>query len=196
MNNVTLVGQVSGIEEHENISYFLLSSKRMSGYADVIKCCATSELCSVLEDNMIVEITGELRTKNYIGDDNKAHLKIYVVVRSLKVKNTQTNDSNNISIDGYVCKKPIYRFTPNNIEICDLIIASNRLSGKSDYIPCIAWHKDAYTLSQINVGTHICICGRIQSREYEKKYDNGISEIKVAYEVSIASIDTIDKEGN
>lgn len=196
MNNVTLVGQVSGIEKHENITYFLLSSKRMSGYADVIKCCAISELCSVLEDNMIVEITGELRTKNYIGDDNKAHLKIYVVARSLEVKNTQTNDSNNISIDGYICKKPVHRFTPNNIEICDSIIASNRFNGKTDYIPCIAWHKDAYILSQMDVGLHVYICGRIQSREYEKKYDSGISEIKIAYEVSISHIDIINKEDN
>lgn len=196
MNEVVLIGQVSGIEKHENTIYFLLLSKRMSGYADVIKCCAASELCSELEDNVTVEITGELRTKNYIGDDNKTHLKIYVVARSLEVKNTQTNDSNNISIDGYVCKKPIYRFTSKNVEICDLIIASNRSNGKSDYIPCIAWYKDAHILSQVSVGTRICISGRIQSREYEKKYDNGVSEIKVAYEVSIASADIIDKEDN
>lgn len=196
MNDVMLVGQISGIEKHENITYFLISPKRISGYADVIKCCAANELCSDIEDNMTVEITGELRTKNCLGDDNKTHLKIYVVVRTLIIRDAQISNLNNILIDGYICKKPLHRFTPNNIEICDLLIASNRLNGKTDYIPCIAWHKDAYILSQMDVGLHVYICGRIQSREYEKKYDSGISEIKIAYEVSISHIDIINKEDN
>lgn len=194
MNNVELIGQVFGVEKRTTATYFMLSIKRLSGVEDIIKCCANNILSSTLENDATAKITGELKTKNYMGDDNKSHVMIYIIARDLKIVDAQTNNLNMIRIDGYVCKKPIYRVTPSGTDICDLLVASNRIKGKTDYIPCIAWYKNAYDLSRAEVGTHICIIGRVQSREYEKKYDDGVSEIKVAYEVSISSVDIINEE--
>ena len=96
--------------------------------------------------------------------------------------------SNQIFLDGFVCKPPVYRKTPLGREIADLLVAVNRQYGKSDYIPCIAWGRNAKYASEISIGANIQVVGRVQSREYSKKIDDERTEIRVAYEVSVSQI--------
>ena len=98
---------------------------------------------------------------------------------------------NHIFLDGYVCKHPVYRKTPLGREIADVLLAVNRPYGKSDYIPCICWGRNARFADQFEVGTHVQIWGRIQSREYQKKIDEEIYEKRVAYEVSVSKLEYI-----
>ena len=104
--------------------------------------------------------------------------------------------SNEVTLNGYICKKPIYRQTPFGREISDLLLAVNRAYNKSDYIPCIAWGRNARFCENIPVGTEVKIVGRVQSRTYEKKYDDGRVETKVAYEVSVSSLEVVNQDDN
>ena len=104
--------------------------------------------------------------------------------------------SNEVTLNGYICKKPIYRQTPFGREIADLLLAVNRAYNKSDYIPCIAWGRNARFCENIEVGTEVKVVGRVQSRTYEKKYEDGTSETKVAYEVSISSLEVVKQDGD
>mgnify|MGYP001112453209 CR=1 FL=1 len=104
--------------------------------------------------------------------------------------------TNEVVLIGFVCKKPIYRQTPFGREIADLLLAVNRAYNKSDYIPTIAWGRNARFCQNLEVGAQVKIIGRVQSRQYEKKYEDGTSEMKVAYEVSICSLELINEEGN
>jgi single-stranded DNA-binding protein len=103
---------------------------------------------------------------------------------------------NEIYLDGYICKSPIYRTTPFGREISDLLIAVNRPYNKSDYIPCIAWGRNARFCEKLLVGDHIRIWGRIQSREYQKKHNNDEVETKMAYEVSISKLEYVENDNN
>ena len=105
---------------------------------------------------------------------------------------TEEYKSNQIYLDGYVCKEPIYRKTPLGREIADLLIAVNRSYGKSDYIPCICWGRNARFASGFEVGSHVEIWGRIQSREYVKKIGENITEKRVAYEVSVSKVERME----
>ena len=104
----------------------------------------------------------------------------------------ELEEVNNIEIIGFVCKEPIYRTTPFNREICDVLLAVNRNYGKSDYIPCIAWGRNARFVKEFNVGDKVRVEGRIQSREYQKKLENEEIQTKVAYEVSLSRISLIN----
>ena len=104
--------------------------------------------------------------------------------------------SNEVTLIGYICKKPIYRQTPFGREIADILLAVNRAYSKSDYIPCIAWGRTARFCENMEVGTEVKIVGRVQSRQYEKKYEDGTVENKVAYEVSVGSLEVIKEEDN
>lgn len=106
----------------------------------------------------------------------------------------EQSKSNQIYLDGYVCKPPIYRKTPLGREIADILIAVNRPYGKSDYIPCIAWGRNARFASTIEVGGHLQVQGRVQSREYTKKINEEETEKRVAYEVSVSKIDFVEDE--
>ena len=113
-------------------------------------------------------------------------------MNELAKKDTITNE---VVLVGYICKKPIYRQTPFGREIADLLLAVNRAYNKSDYIPTIAWGRNARFCQNLEVGAQVKIIGRVQSRQYEKKYEDGTSEMKVAYEVSICSLELINEEG-
>ena len=102
------------------------------------------------------------------------------------------NISNEVNLTGYVCKTPIYRITPFKREICDVLIAVNRRNGKSDYLPCIFWGRNAKYMESQPVGAKINIEGRIQSRSYIKKFDDGRSEEKTAYEISVSRLKNLD----
>ena len=102
--------------------------------------------------------------------------------------------TNEVVLVGYMCKKPIYRQTPFGREIADILLAVNRAYNKSDYIPCIAWGRNARFCQDLDVGTQVKLIGRVQSRTYEKKHEDGTSETRVAYEVSVGSLEVIQEE--
>ena len=108
-------------------------------------------------------------------------------------KDTVTNE---VVLVGYICKKPIYRQTPFGREIADLLLAVNRAYNKSDYIPCIAWGRNARFCQNLEVGTEVKVVGRVQSRNYEKKHEDGSVETRVAYEVSVGSLEVIEEKEN
>ena len=147
---------------------------------------------------MEIEVSGQFRSYNrHEGLKNKLILSIFV--RELQFVEDddmpqEQSKSNQIYLDGYVCKPPIYRKTPLGREIADILIAVNRPYGKSDYIPCIAWGRNARFASTIEVGGHLQVQGRVQSREYTKKINEEETEKRVAYEVSVSKIDFVEDE--
>ena len=126
----------------------------------------------------------------YKDENNKAN------EQSETGASTEENVSNEVVLNGYVCKKPIYRKTPFGREISDILLAVNRAYNKSDYIPCIAWGRNARFCENMEVGTEVKVVGRVQSRTYEKKFEDGRIEQRVAYEVSIGSLEVINKDEN
>jgi hypothetical protein len=136
-----------------------------------------------------VEITGQFRSYNkIIGDRSKLILSVFARDITVKNKNAEINTPNSIELTGFICKIPIYRTTPFNREIADILIAVNRDFNKSDYIPAIAWGRNARFAKNLLIGEKISITGRIQSREYQKKLDDGSAETRIAYEISINTI--------
>ena len=116
-----------------------------------------------------------------------------VFVRDIVEFDEETNP-NSIELEGYICKPPLYRTTPFKREICDLLLAVNRAYNKSDYIPCIAWGRNARFVNGLGVGERISVLGRIQSREYQKLQEDGSYRTKTAYEVSISRVIALSSE--
>ena len=167
---------------------------------DIIPLMISERLIDVTKDyrGMKIEVSGQFRSYNrHEGLKNKLILSIFV--RELQFVEDddmpqEQSKSNQIYLDGYVCKPPIYRKTPLGREIADILIAVNRPYGKSDYIPCIAWGRNARFASTIEVGGHLQVQGRVQSREYTKKINEEETEKRVAYEVSVSKIDFVEDE--
>lgn len=210
-NQLVLVGKVTSEKRFSHEIYgekfyiFDLSVPRLSGNSDNIPITISERL--LLEEDLEVGrniiIEGQFRSYNsYENERNKLILTVfakeikYAEEQDEEFKPTKENVSNEVTLTGYICKKPIYRKTPFGREIADLLLAVNRAYNKSDYIPCIAWGRNARFCENVPVGTEVRIVGRVQSRQYEKKYEDGTSEVKVAYEVSIASLEVIDEAGN
>ena len=163
---------------------------RLSDSYDTLPITISERLLSDLDlsSNNLVDVTGQLRSYNK-NIDNKNKLVLTVFARELKEVDGDTKDPNNIFLDGYICKEAVYRKTPLGREIADLLVAVNRSYGKSDYIPCICWGRNARFASTFEVGTHVQIWGRIQSREYVKKISETEVEQRTAYEVSVSKIE-------
>ena len=210
-NQLVLVGKVTREKRFSHEIYgekfyiFDLSVPRLSGNSDIIPITISERL--LLENELLVGsnviIEGQFRSYNsYENEKNKLILTVFAKEikfaenQEEEFKPSKENISNEVILTGYICKKPIYRKTPFGREIADLLLAVNRAYNKSDYIPCIAWGRNARFCENVPVGTEVKIVGRVQSRQYEKKYEDGTSEIKVAYEVSIASLEVIDEAGN
>lgn len=170
-----------------------LLTSRFSGRSDSIPLMLSESLVNVNKGcGCKVKITGRLQSYNQrIG--NKAHLKLSVNVDEIYFidRLSGCEDNNEIFLDGYICRPPVFRITPFKREIVDILLAVNRPYRKSDYIPCIAWGRDAKYLSRLGVGTEIGIKGRIQSREYIKKLSETECEKRVAYEVSVSKLESI-----
>lgn len=184
-NNVTMIGQLENELEfaYEAYGERFYSSKiicpRKSGTEDIIPITVSELLIEKSEQYVgkTVKICGSFRSYNKDG-----HLLLSVFANEFSVYGEDEIKNNNaISLDGYICKQPIFRETPLGRQITDVLIAVNRSKYKSDYIPCIFWEENAIYTSGLNVGTHIAIIGRIQSREYK--------ETKVAYEVSVSKVE-------
>ena len=209
-NYLTLVGKVTGEKRFSHEIYgerfftFNLSIPRLSGNADIIPVTTSERL---INDEMLTEgnkllIKGQFRSYNsYENEKNKLVLTVFAKdVQEVEEETSEENEivkkemiTNEVILVGYVCKKPIYRQTPFGREIADLLLAVNRAYNKSDYIPTIAWGRNARFCQNLEVGTQVKIVGRIQSRMYEKKYEDGTVEQKVAYEVSICSLELINQ---
>ncbi len=205
-NRVTIIGEIVSEFQfsHEVFGegFYLVnvSVDRLSDMVDIIPLMISERLIDVTKDcrGMKVEAAGQFRSYNrHEGERNKLILSIFVreieFVEDGEVPEEQSK-SNQIFLDGYICKPPIYRKTPLGREIADILIAVNRPYGKSDYIPCIAWGRNARYASQIEVGGHLQIWGRVQSREYTKKINEEEVEKRIAYEVSVSKIDVIEEE--
>ena len=177
-----------------------VSVNRLSDMVDVIPLMISERLIDVTKDyrGMKIEVAGQFRSYNrHEGTKNKLVLSIFV--RELRFLEDdempeEQSKSNQIFLDGYVCKPPIYRKTPLGREIADILVAVNRPYGKSDYIPCIAWGRNARFSQNLEVGTKVKVVGRVQSREYEKKHEDGTVETKIAYEVSIGSLEIVEED--
>lgn len=196
-NRVMLTGKVLNAPEfsHETFGegfYELkLSVPRLSDKEDIIPVIVSEKLLTndKFAIGNIVRVKGQFRSYNK-SDGQKSKLVLTVFVREILENVEDEMNPNIIEITGFICKPPIYRTTPFKREICDILVAVNRAYNKSDYLPCIAWGRNARYIKNIEIGAKLFIVGRIQSREYQKKLDDGEIENKVAYEISITRIQT------
>ena len=159
---------------------------RLSDQFDIIPVTISERLLGETTIGETLSIDGQFRSYNKL-EDGKSKLILTLFAKELVDDEPSTN-SNTITLTGYICKEPIYRTTPFGREICDCLLAVNRAYNKSDYIPCIAWGRNARFVKNLEIGSKVTIIGRIQSREYQKKYSEERIETKTAYEVSISSI--------
>ncbi|MBO7508342.1 MAG: single-stranded DNA-binding protein [Clostridia bacterium] len=171
----------------EKFFEFDLLVPRLSDSFDTIPITISERL---LDDNIVpdktITISGQFRSYNK-QVDGKSKLVLTVFVRELE-ENDELQNPNIIELNGFICKEPIFRTTPFKREICDVLLAVNRAYNKSDYIPCIAWGRNARFVKDLKVGESLNIVGRIQSRVYQKKLSDDMTETKNAYEISVAKI--------
>lgn len=162
--------------------------KRLSGQADILPVTVSERLIESHSLSIGTELSaiGQFRSYNKLAD-GKSKLMLTVFVREL-VDIPEAKNPNNIVLSGYICKPPVYRTTPFSREIADVLIAVNRAYNKSDYIPCIAWGRNARFVRNLGVGERVALSGRIQSREYVKKLSENESKTMTAYEVSICKL--------
>ncbi len=169
---------------------------RLSDFSDVIPLMVSERLMDVSEDykGMNIMVQGQFRSYNR-HEERKNRLVLSVFAREIEFvdETPESSKTNQIYLDGYICKEPIYRKTPLGREIADLLLAVNRPYGKSDYIPCICWGRNARFASNFSVGTRCEIWGRIQSREYMKRISEEDTEKRIAYEVSVSKLELTEE---
>ena len=212
-NYLTLVGKVTGEKKFSHEIYgerfyiFNLSIPRLSGNADIIPITVSERLIKedTLQEGKKLMVKGQFRSYNsYENEKNRLILTVFAKdIMEVEENEDEENEmvrkdivTNEVVLVGYICKKPIYRQTPFGREISDILLAVNRAYNKSDYIPCIAWGRNARFCQNLEVGSQVKVVGRVQSRTYEKKYEDGTSETRVAYEVSIGSLEVIEEKEN
>ena len=197
-NQVTIMGEVvSGFTfSHEVFGegFYMVdvSVKRLSNSRDLIPVMISERLIDVTQDytGEFLMVTGQFRSYNR-HEEQKTRLVLSVFAREAEFIDEEPDGAktNTILLDGYICKLPVYRKTPLGREIADLLLAVNRPYGKSDYIPCICWGRNARFASAFRVGEHVQLIGRIQSREYMKKLSETETEKRTAYEVSVSKLE-------
>lgn len=198
-NSITVSGKIltDFVLSHEvygeKFYSFYIENRRLSDAVDILPVIISERLlideCYAVGDNVLIE--GQIRSHNNF-DGIKTHLKLSIFVKSISPTEETGNPVNRIMLDGFICKKPVYRTTPFGREIADILLAVNRAYGKSDYIPAICWGRNAKFASNLEVGTNISLSGRMQSRDYRKQLDNGEVITKTAYEVSASKIEQKD----
>lgn len=203
-NKATLSGEIVRNFEFSHEFYgegfytAMLASERASGQKDIIPIMVSDRLVDVKADwtGVSVDAAGQFRSYNK-HEEKRNRLVLFVFATGfgahIEEFDGDFESKNHISLDGYICKDPVYRKTPFGREISDLLVAVNRSYGKSDYIPCIAWGRNARFASSLEVGTRLQIEGRIQSREYQKRISDDERETRVAYEVSISKMETVEE---
>ena len=211
-NYLTLVGKVTGEKKFSHEIYgerfyiFNLSIPRLSGNADIIPITVSERLIKeeTLQEGKKLLVKGQFRSYNsYENEKNRLILTVFakdiMEVEEKEEENEMVRKdivTNEVVLVGFICKKPIYRQTPFGREISDILLAVNRAYNKSDYIPCIAWGRNARFCQNLEIGSQVKVVGRVQSRMYEKKYEDGRVENRVAYEVSIGSLEVIEENEN
>ena len=215
-NYLTLVGKVTGEKKFSHEIYgerfyvFNLVIPRLSGNSDIIPITVSERIIKedTLQEGKKLLVKGQFRSYNsYENEKNRLILTVFakdiIEIEEKENENEEENEmvrkdtiTNEVVLVGYICKKPIYRQTPFGREISDLLLAVNRAYNKSDYIPCIAWGRTARFCQNLEVGSQVKVVGRVQSRSYEKKYEDGTVETRVAYEVSIGSLEVIEEKNN
>lgn len=200
-NQVTMMGEIVSAFQFshevfgEGFYMVELAVSRLSNYSDYIPLMISERLIDTEQDytGQFIRVSGQFRSYNR-HEEKKNRLVLSVFVRELEFLDEidENEKTNQIFLDGYICKEPVYRKTPLGREIADLLVAVNRPYGKSDYIPCIAWGRNARYASGFGVGTRILIWGRVQSREYTKKVSETECEKRVAYEVSVSKLECAD----
>ena len=203
-NIVTLSGEITEnfIFDHEVFGegFYIaqLSVERLSGAKDIIPIMVSERLVDVKADwtGRFVKISGQFRSYNK-HEENRTRLVLSVFVREFEVWEDDgteiPDDINHISLDGHICKEPVYRKTPLGREIADILLVVNRPYGKSDYIPLILWGRNARFASSLEVGARLQIEGRIQRREYQKKISDDEYEKRTAYEVSVSRMEVVEE---
>jgi primosomal replication protein N len=181
----------------EGFYVFSIDIERLSGAVDKIPVLFSERLIGpeVVKKDKVLHISGQFRSYNVTGANDGHRLKLLVFAREITEVEDDFKYRNEITLDGFVCKKPVYRTTPFGREITDLLFAVNRSYNKSDYLPCVVWGRNAKFCSEFDVGTRIKITGRIQSRDYEKKFRDGTSSKRTAYEVSVNTVEVVEQSG-
>ena len=182
----------------EGFYRFDVEVNRLSGAGDILPVTISERI--VDKDAMIVgqpvRINGQIRSyNNYIEADRRNKLVLTLFARDIEFAVNHPEESpNDVFLDGYLCKPAIYRTTPFGREISDLLVAVNRSYNKSDYIPCIAWGRNARYAGKLDVGDRVRLWGRMQSRQYQKRLDTGDILEKTAYEVSVSKVEIVAEE--
>ena len=200
-NQVSIVGEIISDFQYSHEVYgegfymVEVAVSRLSNFSDYIPLMISERLIDTSQSyiGQKVYVTGQFRSYNR-HEELKNRLVLSVLVREIEFIEEETEEmkSNQILLDGYICKDPIYRKTPLGREIADLLVAVNRSYGKSDYIPCICWGRNARFAARFEVGLHVQIWGRIQSREYVKRLNEDEVEKRTAYEVSVSKIEYME----
>ena len=202
-NQVTVMGEVvsnfSYSHEIYGEGFYMVDLRctRLSDSFDIIPVMVSERLLDVTASyiGMLLCVNGQFRSYNR-HEEQKNRLVLSVFAREIEFIDEEPDGArtNHILLEGYMCKRPVYRKTPLGREIADLLLAVNRPYGKSDYIPCICWGRNARYASGFDVGEHVRILGRIQSREYVKKLSETETETRTAYEVSVSKVEFIEDE--
>lgn len=203
-NHLILMGKVASEKRYSHEIYgekfyiFNLEVQRLSSTVDIIPITVSERLLTSisLELGSELKVEGQFRSyNNYENEKNRLILTVFAKeIMPISLEENSEEVSNEVILVGYICKKPIYRQTPFGREIADILLAVNRAYNKSDYIPCIAWGRNARFCENMEVGTEVRLTGRVQSRMYEKKHEDGTVEERVAYEVSVASLEIVNDE--
>lgn len=199
-NRVYFSGEIVGNAEFshavygENFYEMKVSVRRLSGQEDLLPITVSERLIEEkeLEAGRSISAYGQFRSYNKLVN-GKSKLMLTVFVREI-AEDGDVKNPNEIFLLGYICKPPIYRTTPFNREICDVLLAVNRSYNKSDYIPCIAWGRNARFVKNLPVGEKIALSGRIQSREYQKKFSETDVQTMTAYEVSVSRLAAVGED--
>ncbi|MEY8428369.1 single-stranded DNA-binding protein [Lachnospiraceae bacterium 46-15] len=197
-NQVSIMGEIASefVFSHEVFGegFYMVDIlvKRLSNSSDRIPVMISERLVDVTQDYQgeYIQVLGQFRSYNR-HEEKKNRLVLSVFAREISFVEEESDKmkTNQIFLDGYICKMPVYRKTPLGREIADMLVAVNRPYGKSDYIPCICWGRNARFSSTFEVGGHVQVWGRIQSRDYMKKLDGDITEKRTAYEVSVSKLE-------
>lgn len=206
-NNLVLAGKVVSEKNYSHEIYgekfyvFSLEVVRLSQATDIIPITISERLLTDVDISIGKEIKVEGQFRSYNSYENERN-RLILTVFAKEISEVEHSEeekeevTNTVELVGYICKKPIYRQTPFGREIADILLAVNRAYNKSDYIPCIAWGRNARFCQNMEVGAEVKITGRVQSRSYEKKHEDGTVETRVAYEVSISSMEVPEKESD
>lgn len=198
-NTVTLAGTIINEPTFSHEIYgekfyeIILAVKRLSGMEDILPVSVSEHLLtSEVTCGNKITVCGQFRSYNKTVED-RSKLMLTVFARDL-MPFDETLNPNTLTLTGYICKPPVFRKTPFEREICDILIAVNRQYGKSDYIPCIVWGRNARFAQNLPVGSHITLTGRVQSRNYQKKLSDETVVTRTAYEVSANKIDLLPND--